>query len=118
MIKVDRRAFLGTLGTASAISAMSHEARAEALESYMIRQLDSDEADGSDATAEHVLSAEDPHGLNHSGAHQRLAHAAHQPSHPGFRVLLQLRIQRHQPAGQHQPPDRAVDEQRVRLSKV
>ena len=45
MIKIDRRAFLGTLGTASAIGAMSHEARAEAVEHYMIEQLNSDAAD-------------------------------------------------------------------------
>ncbi len=30
-MKVNRRAFLGTLGTATAVGAMSHEARAEAL---------------------------------------------------------------------------------------
>lgn len=45
-MQVDRRAFLGTLGTATAVGAMSHEARAEALEHYMIQQLDSDGANG------------------------------------------------------------------------
>ena len=45
MMKVDRRAFLGTLGSATAIGAMSHEARADAAEHYMIEQLDADGAD-------------------------------------------------------------------------
>ena len=47
-MKVNRRAFLGTLGTATAVGAMSHEARADALAHYMIEQLDSDSADDSD----------------------------------------------------------------------
>jgi hypothetical protein len=54
MIKVDRRAFLGTLGSATAIGAMSHEARADAAEHYMIEQLDADGADGSDKVAAQV----------------------------------------------------------------
>lgn len=48
MMKVDRRAFLGTLGSATALGAMSHEARADAAEHYMIEQLDADGADDSD----------------------------------------------------------------------
>lgn len=53
-MKIDRRAFLGTLGTASAIGAMSHEARAEALEHYMIEQLNSDAGDDSDKIADQL----------------------------------------------------------------
>src|SRR5579864_34376 len=37
---IDRRAFLATLGSAAVIEAMSSEARADALEHYMIAQLD------------------------------------------------------------------------------
>lgn len=54
MMKVDRRSFLGTLGSATAIGAMSHEARADAAEHYMIEQLDADGADDSDKMAAQV----------------------------------------------------------------
>ncbi len=37
---IDRRAFLATLGSAAVVEAMSPEARADALEHYMIAQLD------------------------------------------------------------------------------
>src|SRR5947207_2174327 len=37
---IDRRAFLATLGSATVVEAMSSEARADALEHYMIAQLD------------------------------------------------------------------------------
>jgi hypothetical protein len=37
---IDRRAFIAGLGGAAAVNAMSHEARADALEDYMSRQLD------------------------------------------------------------------------------
>src|SRR6266852_8068802 len=36
---IDRRAFLATLGSAAVVEAMSSEARADALEHYMIAQL-------------------------------------------------------------------------------
>src|SRR5262249_52337023 len=39
-MEVDRRAFLATLGSAAAISAMPDEAKAEALEHYMTEKLD------------------------------------------------------------------------------
>tara|TARA_B100000029_G_scaffold82394_2_gene73338 strand:- start:118 stop:900 length:783 start_codon:yes stop_codon:yes gene_type:complete len=39
-MKVDRRAFIASVGGASAVAAMSHEGRAEALEHYMTHQLD------------------------------------------------------------------------------
>jgi hypothetical protein len=38
-MQIDRRLFLSSLGGAAAVKAMSHEARAEALEAYMIQQL-------------------------------------------------------------------------------
>jgi hypothetical protein len=56
-MKVDRRAFLGTVGGAGAVAVMSHEARAEALEHYMIEQLD---ADGADDAAGEQLPFYDP----------------------------------------------------------
>ena len=34
-MNVDRRGFIGSLGGAAAVAAMSHEARAEALEHYL-----------------------------------------------------------------------------------
>jgi hypothetical protein len=37
---IDRRGFIASLGGAAAVSAMSHEARADALEDYMSRMLD------------------------------------------------------------------------------
>ena len=37
---IDRRAFIASLGGAAAVNAMSHEARADALEDYMSRMLD------------------------------------------------------------------------------
>jgi len=37
---IDRRAFLATLGSAAVVEAMSSEARADALEHYLIAQLD------------------------------------------------------------------------------
>src|SRR5260221_11151018 len=37
---IDRRAFLATLGSAAVAEAMSSEARADALEHYLIEQLD------------------------------------------------------------------------------
>ena len=39
-MQIDRRAFLATLGTASAISAMPSEALADALEHHMMDKLD------------------------------------------------------------------------------
>jgi len=39
-VYIDRRAFLATLGSAAVVEAMSSEARADALEHYMIAQLD------------------------------------------------------------------------------
>jgi hypothetical protein len=38
MIQIDRRLFIASLGGAAAVKMMSHEAKAEALESYMIQQ--------------------------------------------------------------------------------
>ena len=38
-MQIDRRLFITSLGGAAAVKAMSHEAKAEALESYMIQQL-------------------------------------------------------------------------------
>ena len=38
-MQIDRRLFIGSLGGAAAVKAMSHEAKAEALETYMIQQL-------------------------------------------------------------------------------
>jgi hypothetical protein len=37
-MEIDRRAFIASLGGAAAVKLMSHEARAEALESYMMQQ--------------------------------------------------------------------------------
>ena len=59
-MKIDRRAFLGTLGTATAVSAMSHEARAEAIEHYMIEQLNSDETDNTTDKVVDQLEFYDP----------------------------------------------------------
>src|SRR5215468_8326333 len=39
MIQLDRRLFITSLGGAAAVKMMSHEAKAEALESYMIQQV-------------------------------------------------------------------------------
>ena len=39
-MKVDRRGFIASVGGATAVAAMSHEDRAEALEHYMTHQLD------------------------------------------------------------------------------
>src|SRR6185436_923487 len=39
MIQIDRRLFIASLGGAAAMKMMSHEAKAEALESYMIQQV-------------------------------------------------------------------------------
>src|SRR6185436_8645745 len=38
-MQIDRRHFIASLGGATAVSQMSHEAKAEALEAYMIQQL-------------------------------------------------------------------------------
>lgn len=38
-MQIDRRLFIASLGGAAAVKAMSHEARSEALEAYMIQQL-------------------------------------------------------------------------------
>jgi len=42
-LDVDRRKFFASLGGAAAVAAMAHEARAEALEDYMAKQLDDPE---------------------------------------------------------------------------
>src|SRR5262249_52559328 len=41
MIHIDRRLFIASLGGAAAVKMMSSEAKAEALESYMMQQLNS-----------------------------------------------------------------------------
>ena len=43
-MEIDRRAFIGSLGGVAAVQAVSPSARAEALEHYMIEQLNSSEA--------------------------------------------------------------------------
>jgi hypothetical protein len=40
LLEIDRRAFIASLGGAAAVAAMSHEARADALEDYSINALD------------------------------------------------------------------------------
>src|SRR5258707_4142609 len=44
-MEIDRRLFIASLGGASAVASMSHEARAEALEHYMSDQLEEPEDD-------------------------------------------------------------------------
>src|SRR5437762_12060273 len=39
-MEIDRRAFIASIGGAAAVAAMSHEAKADALEHYMEDQLD------------------------------------------------------------------------------
>jgi hypothetical protein len=39
-MEIDRRVFLASLGGAAAVAAMSHEAKADALEEYLMQQLD------------------------------------------------------------------------------
>src|SRR4051794_7058637 len=43
-MEIDRRHFITSLGGAAAVKLMSHEARAEALESYMSRRLQTPQA--------------------------------------------------------------------------
>ena len=38
-MEIDRRAFFASMGGAAAVGAMSHEAKADALEHYMLMQL-------------------------------------------------------------------------------
>lgn len=57
-MELDRRKFLATLGSAAVIDAMSSEAKAEALEHYMVEQLDND--DPSTGTEEDRLAFYDP----------------------------------------------------------
>jgi len=45
-MQIDRRHFLASIGGAAAVKAMSHEARAEALEAYMIQQLNATSTQG------------------------------------------------------------------------
>lgn len=47
-MEINRRAFIASLGSAAAVEAMTHEARAEALESYMIERLNGSGEDKSD----------------------------------------------------------------------
>src|SRR5690554_5931082 len=55
MIELDRRAFIASLGGAAAVSLMSHEARADALEHYLeerlYQQSTGEAAGGSGATS-------------------------------------------------------------------
>jgi hypothetical protein len=44
MMQIDRRHFIASIGGAAAVKLMSHEARAEALESYMMQQLNGPDA--------------------------------------------------------------------------
>ena len=67
---------------------------------------------------EHELPAQYAHRLQHGLAHHRFAHAGHQAAHPGAGVGQRVAVERHQPAGEHQAPDRGVDEPRVRLAAV
>lgn len=58
-MEINRRAFLATLGSAAAVEAMSSEAKAEALEAYMIEQLD-EKASGGKTTADRQVEFYDP----------------------------------------------------------
>lgn len=49
-MEIDRRAFIGSLGGAATIGAMSHEARADALEDHMVHLLDEQVAANQGAT--------------------------------------------------------------------
>ena len=57
-MEIDRRVFLASLGSAAAVEAMSSEAKAEALEAYMIEQLD-EKGDG-DTASDRSLQFYDP----------------------------------------------------------
>ena len=58
-MEFNRRAFLASLGSAATVSAMSHEARAEALEHYMIEGLNSSRT-GDDKTDVAMVEFYDP----------------------------------------------------------
>jgi len=58
-MEIDRRAFLASIGSAAAIEAMTPEARAEAVEHFMIRQLDGGAATD-DTKQERQLEFYDP----------------------------------------------------------
>src|SRR5437879_13117341 len=88
---IDRRAFLATLGSAAVVEAMSSEARADALEHYMIAQLDKPAG----------LSAQPPAvrrgagalfgGPSPSGQRPELTALAAMPEHPTLTDFIRFR---------------------------
>ena len=71
-----------------------------------------------DVAAHHELAAHDAHRLAEGGAHDRLAEARDEAAQERRRVAdLELGFA-HQLAGQHQPPGRGIDEQRIGLAEV
>src|SRR5437667_11893006 len=57
MIQIDRRHFIASLGGAAAVKLMSSEAKAEALEAYMMAQLNSATAGAGQAQPKKVPKA-------------------------------------------------------------
>jgi hypothetical protein len=58
MIEIDRRAFIASLGGAAAVGAMSHEARADALEDFLSQRLHVAQADTPPAARRFPTAAE------------------------------------------------------------
>src|SRR5262252_1618998 len=99
-MKIDRRAFLATLGSAAVVEAMSSEARAEALERYMITQLDkpSGSTVGSTQTPAHTPGLDVRRGAgalfggpSPSGQRAEIVALAPMPEKPTLVDFLQLR---------------------------
>ena len=60
MIQIDRRHFIASLGGAAAVGLMSAEAKAEALESYMMAQLNNGSAAPAQAKPQDSTKAKKP----------------------------------------------------------
>jgi hypothetical protein len=91
---IDRRAFFATLGGAAAVEAMSPEARAEALEHYMVQQLEqgSQAAPPTDAPLPGASSRRGVGQLFVAGRERPLAKLAPLPAKPTLLDYFQLRF--------------------------
>src|SRR5262245_30734827 len=91
---IDRRAFFATLGGAAAVEALSHEARAEALEHYMVQQLEqgAPPAAPMDAPVPGASSRRGVGGLFVAGRERPLAKLDPLPAKPTLLDYFQLRF--------------------------
>jgi len=89
-MEIDRRAFVASLGGASVVSLMSHEARAEALEHYMTERIEGLQESSSEDNGGNIYST--PAKARGTGLVFRMAELAEMPPAPTLMDFMHKRF--------------------------